>query len=93
MIEQFEPANGKRAAMTSMKFKRKRNTKLFTGVRKGHIDWYKNYNFSQSGLNTGSAAAFATSYVVGRENKRTNNGSVMLPALKTNAALGHQGPD
>ena len=34
MIEQFGPANGKRAAMTSMKFKRERN-KTFHERKKG----------------------------------------------------------
>ena len=38
-----------------------------------------------------SSAPFATSYIVGRENKRTNNGT-MFPALKNNAATGYQGP-
>ena len=36
-------------------------------------------------------APFATSYMVGREDKRTNN-RTMLPALKNNAAAGYQGP-
>ena len=36
-------------------------------------------------------APFATSYMVGREEKRTNN-RTMLPTLKNNAAAGYQGP-
>ena len=39
----------------------------------------------------GRPAPFATSYMVGREDKRTNN-TIMLPALKNNAAAGYQGP-
>ena len=34
---------------------------------------------------------FVTSYMVGREDKRTNN-RTMFPALKNNAAAGYQGP-
>ena len=33
----------------------------------------------------------AKSYMVGREDKRTNN-RTMLPALKNNAAAGYKGP-
>ena len=36
-------------------------------------------------------APFATSYIVNRENKTRNNGT-MFPALKDNAAAGYQGP-
>ena len=36
-------------------------------------------------------AQFAMSYMVGRENKRTNN-RTMLPALKNNAAAVYNGP-
>ena len=39
----------------------------------------------------GRPAPFATPYMVGREDKRTNNRTV-LPALKNNAATGYQGP-
>ena len=42
-----------------------------------------------SGL--GRPAPFVTSYMIGRENKRTNN-KTTLPALKNNAAAGYQGP-
>ena len=35
--------------------------------------------------------SFATSFMVGREDKRTNN-RTMLPTLKNNAAAGYQGP-
>ena len=35
------------------------------------------------------SAPFSRSYIVGRDNKRTNN-RTMMPAL--NAAAGHQGP-
>ena len=41
--------------------------------------------------NWGRPAPFATSYLVGREDKRTNN-RTMFPALKNNAAAGYQGP-
>ena len=40
---------------------------------------------------SGRPAPFATSYMVGREDKRTNN-RTMLPTLKNNAAAGYQGP-
>ena len=36
-------------------------------------------------------APFATFYMFGGEDKRTNN-RTMLPALKNNAAVGYQGP-
>ena len=36
-------------------------------------------------------APFAPSYMVGPEDKRTNN-RTMLPTLKNNAAAGYQGP-
>ena len=39
----------------------------------------------------GRPAQHATSYMVGRENKRTNNGT-MFPALKNNAAAGYKSP-
>ena len=39
----------------------------------------------------GRPAPFAAPYMVGREDKRTNN-RTMLPALKNNAAAGYQGP-
>ena len=39
----------------------------------------------------GRPASFATSYMIGREDKRTNN-RTMLPTLKNNAAAGYQGP-
>ena len=39
----------------------------------------------------GRPAPFATSYMVGRENKRTNN-RTMLPTLKNSAAAGYKGP-
>ena len=38
----------------------------------------------------GRPVPFATSYMVGREHKRTNN-RAMLPALKNNAAVGYKG--
>ena len=37
------------------------------------------------------SASFVVSYMVGREDKRTNN-RTMLTALKNNAAAGYQGP-
>ena len=42
-------------------------------------------------FSAGRPAPFATSYMVGRENKRTNN-KRMIPTLKNNAAAGYQGP-
>ena len=39
----------------------------------------------------GRPAPFAASYMVGRENKRTNN-RTMLRALKTNAAADYKAP-
>ena len=39
----------------------------------------------------GRHVPFAASYMVGREDKRTNN-RTMLPALKNNAAAGYKGP-
>ena len=39
----------------------------------------------------GRAAQHATPYMVGREDKTTNN-RTMLPTLKNNAAAGYQGP-
>ena len=39
---------------------------------------------------SGRTAPFATSYVIGREEKRTDN-RTMLPSLKNNAAAGYQG--
>ena len=39
----------------------------------------------------GRPAPCATSYMVGRENKRTNN-RTMFPALKNNAAAGYKDP-
>ena len=39
----------------------------------------------------GRPAPFASSYMVGREDKRTNN-RTMLPALKNNATAGYMGP-
>ena len=39
----------------------------------------------------GRPAQFATSYMIGREDKRTNNRTT-LPTLKNNAAAGYQGP-
>ena len=42
-------------------------------------------------LERGRPAPFATSCMVGRGDKRTNN-RTMLPALKNNAAAGYQGP-
>ena len=39
----------------------------------------------------GRPVSFATSYMVGREDKKTNN-RAMLPTLKNNAAAGYQGP-
>ena len=39
----------------------------------------------------GRPAPLATSYMVGQEDKRTNN-RTMLPALKNNAAAGYKGP-
>ena len=36
-------------------------------------------------------APFVTTYMVDREDKRTNN-RAMLPTLKNNAAAGHPGP-
>ena len=40
---------------------------------------------------TGRPAPFATSYMIGWENERTNN-RTMIPALRNNAAAGYQGP-
>ena len=48
-------------------------------------------NMLQGGGGGGQPAPFATSYMVGREDKRTNN-RTMFPALKNNAAAGYQGP-
>ena len=42
-------------------------------------------------LYVGRPAPFAMSYIVGRENKRTNN-RTMFPSLKNNAAAAYQGP-
>ena len=39
----------------------------------------------------GRPVLFATSYMVGREDKRTSN-RTMFPALKNNAAAGSKGP-
>ena len=39
----------------------------------------------------GRPASFVTSYMVGREDKRTNK-RTMLPTLKNNAAAGYKGP-
>ena len=39
----------------------------------------------------GRPAQFATSYMVGRENKRTSN-RTMFPTLRNNAAAGYKGP-
>ena len=39
----------------------------------------------------GRPAPFATSYMIGRENKRTNNETI-LPAVKNNAVAGYNGP-
>ena len=39
----------------------------------------------------GQPTPFATSYMVGGEDKRTNN-RTMIPTLKNNAAAGYQGP-
>ena len=39
----------------------------------------------------GRLEPFAMSYIVGREDKGTNNGT-MLPTAKNNAAAGYQGP-
>ena len=39
----------------------------------------------------GRSAPFATTYMVGREEKRTKYRTV-LPTLKNNAAAGYQGP-
>ena len=39
----------------------------------------------------GRSAPFATSYMVGREDKRTNN-RTMLPTLKNNTAAGYESP-
>ena len=39
----------------------------------------------------GRHALFATTYMVGRKNKRTNN-RAMFPTLKHNAAAGYKGP-
>ena len=39
----------------------------------------------------GRPTPFATSHMVGREGKRTNN-RTMFPALKINAAAGYKGP-
>ena len=44
-----------------------------------------------AGVNPGRPTPFATSYMVGREDKRANN-RTMLPTLKNNAATGYQGP-
>ena len=44
-----------------------------------------------SGIFTERPAPFATSYMVGREDKRTNN-RTMFPTLKKNAAAGYKGP-
>ena len=40
---------------------------------------------------TGRPAPFAASYMVGREDKRTND-RTMFPTLKNNASAGYQGP-
>ena len=42
-------------------------------------------------LNSGHPALFALFYMVGQQDKRTNN-STMFPALKINAAAGYKGP-
>ena len=42
-------------------------------------------------FNRGRPASFATSQMVDREDKRTNNRK-MIPAQKNNAAAGYQGP-
>ena len=39
----------------------------------------------------GQPTLFTTSFMVGQEDKRTNN-RTMLPAIKNNAAAGYQGP-
>ena len=39
----------------------------------------------------GRHATFVTSYMAGRENKRTNNRTI-LPSLKSNAVAGYKGP-
>ena len=44
-----------------------------------------------TGDESGRPGPFAKSYMVGRENKRTNN-RAMLPTLKNNAAAGYKGP-
>ena len=47
--------------------------------------------YQNSNILNGRPAPCATSYVVGREDKRTNN-RTMLPSLNNNAAAGYRGP-
>ena len=49
------------------------------------------YLFLFRGSAFGALAPFVMPYMIGREDKRTNN-RTMLPALKNNAAAGYQGP-
>ena len=49
--------------------------------------WSKAYKFKLAG----GKASFATSYMVGQEDKRTNN-RTMFPTLKYDAAAGYKDP-
>ena len=58
-----------------------------------HIKWVERFDSGVKIIATNGRqpVPFGTSWMVGREGKRTNN-RTMLPALKNNAATGYQDP-
>ena len=61
------------------------------GKFRSHLSSSTTHFALRDSFKQGQPAQFALSYMVGREDKRTNN-RTMLPTLKNNAAAGYKGP-